>query len=241
MIKRNLGTAPSGIGVGVDARGGAVIDPTENVKALNEASVTRLDDLRIAEQRSVELVVTALERRLDSEIIHVKEMAHLNQEHQRQLDAAESARIDSIRQVDVLATATTAAQALTAIQTLQGTTNASAETLRVAVANQATTLAAQLTTTVAEINKRLSSLEASSYEGMGKQKVVDPQSERLAMMVENLTRMQSTGAGKTEGVSSTWAMIVAGIAVVAALFGMWNASRVTPQTVGSPSSYTAPR
>jgi hypothetical protein len=109
------------------------------------------------------------------------------------------------------------------------------------VANQATTLAAQLTTTVAEINKRLSSLEASSYEGMGKQKVVDPQSERLAMMVENLTRMQSTGAGKTEGVSSTWAMIVAGIAVVAALFGMWNASRPTPQTLGPPSSYTAPR
>jgi len=33
-------------GIGVDARGGAVIDPTENVKALNAAEAKRQDDLR---------------------------------------------------------------------------------------------------------------------------------------------------------------------------------------------------
>jgi hypothetical protein len=38
-------------GVGVDAKGGAVIDPTENVKALNAAEAHRQDGLRDAEAR----------------------------------------------------------------------------------------------------------------------------------------------------------------------------------------------
>jgi hypothetical protein len=178
-------------------------DPTKNVLDLAATSNLRQDDLREAERRFFE-----------SEISHVKELAALRELHQQRLDAAESARIDSIRQVDVLATATTAGQALTAIQALAQTQLTSAETLRGAVATTAATLAKQLEGTVAEFNKRLSTLEQSSYEGMGKQKMSDPQMEQMKEIVAGLVQSQAAGTGKTEGISSAWGILLGAAALI---------------------------
>lgn len=52
-------------GIGVDARGGAVVDPTENVKALNAAEAKRQDDLRNLEIRLQNALRDAETRRTD--------------------------------------------------------------------------------------------------------------------------------------------------------------------------------
>ncbi|HXE51261.1 MAG TPA: hypothetical protein VN663_22980 [Ramlibacter sp.] len=56
---------PGRPGIGVDARGGQVIDPTENVKALSEAANKRQDDLRTAEGKYQNAMRDAETRRLN--------------------------------------------------------------------------------------------------------------------------------------------------------------------------------
>jgi uncharacterized iron-regulated membrane protein len=193
-------------GMGVDASGGPVIDPTENVIALTKAEAHRQDDLRKAERRY-----------FMAQLRHVEKVGKYRTQHQAKMDAAESARIDSIRQIDMQATAATNAQQLTAIQTLAASTTASAEALRTAVANTATTIATQLSSTVAEFNKRLAALEQLSSERLGQQKVADPQMERLALMVEQLARSRAADTGKTAGLSAAWVGLLGVVSLIVGL------------------------
>ena len=70
-------------GPGVDAQGRPVVDPTQNVRELVVAAIERQDDLRI----------------LDSQ--WRDKMSARDLEHAREMRAAEAARIDAIRAVDV--------------------------------------------------------------------------------------------------------------------------------------------
>ena len=106
-------TKPGTPGVGIDARGGAVIDPTANVIALNEAAQKRQDDLREAEGR-----------RIDQALKHVEEMASLREHHAWELRESEAKRLDANRQVDVLA-----------VQTLATSTRALADSIAAQTAN----------------------------------------------------------------------------------------------------------
>jgi hypothetical protein len=212
-------------GMGVDASGGPVIDPTENVIALTKAEAHRQDDLRKAERRY-----------FLAQLRHVEKVGKYRTQHQAKMDAAESARIDSIRQIDMQATAATNAQQLTAIQTLAASTTASAEALRTAVANTATTIATQLSSTVAEFNKRLAALEQLSSERLGQQKVADPQMERLAKVVEDLARSQDRGTGKSEGLSQGWAILSGAILLALAIYGgVFKAAAVAPAPAADPT------
>jgi hypothetical protein len=198
-----------GRGLPVDAGGGPTVDPTQNVKDLSEASNIRQDDLR------------GLTKELfDAKITHVKEVMALRAEHQRMMDVAESARIDSIRQVDLTNTANAASQALTAIQTLATTQAASAETLRAQVANTATQVQATLNGVTQDFNKRIATLEQSSYEGVGKQKIADPASERTAMLVERLVAAQATGTGKSEGIGVAWVVLLGVVSLFGGVLGI---------------------
>lgn len=193
----------------VDYEGKPAVDPTQNVKDLADAAADRQDDLR-----------TLTKELFEAKCVHIKELGDLREKHQRQLARAESARLDSIRQVDREDVNKTAAQALGAIQILQAQTNTTAETLRAQVANTAATIANQLTQLFAESNKRLSALELSGSEGRGKQLVTDPQMDRLASLVEKLVTTQATGAGKSEGVSSSWAILLGVVGLLGGLLGI---------------------
>jgi hypothetical protein len=195
-------------GAGYSNRG-VPVDPTQNVKDLSEAANARQDDLR-----------NLTKELYDAKIACIKEMGDLRERHQRELDHAESERLDSIRQVDREDVNKTAAQALSAIQTLAATTNTTAETLRTQVATTAQATANTLTTITGEINKRLSALELTSSEGKGKQTVADPQMEKLTALVEMLARNQATGTGKSEGISMVGALIMGGVALIGGLLGI---------------------
>lgn len=196
-------------GLPADASGGPTIDPTQNVKDLSEQSNIRQDDLR------------ALTKELfDTKVEHVKEIGALRAVHQRELDKAESDRLNSIRQVDREEVIKTAGSAQTAIQTLASTAATTAETLRAQVAATANTFATQLATIVGDFNKRLSALELSSSEGKGKQTVADPQLEKLATLVEGLARTQATGTGKGQGINMAWVALLGVVSLLGGLLGI---------------------
>jgi hypothetical protein len=130
-------------GLGVDARGDPVIDPTANVLQLVEAAITRQDDLRKAESRRLEDLL-ALRAFYDAE-----------------LRKGEAARIDAIRAVDT-ASVTRAAEVAAA----------QAEALRnqVAAAAQASTVA--LAAALEPIQKDIADLRRLQYEQQGQKAAV---------------------------------------------------------------------
>jgi hypothetical protein len=195
-----------GTGLGVDYTGGPVVDPTVNVIALVEANAKAASALREADNRYYDEVMRNL-----------KEMNHLRAFHQRELDGAESARLDSIRQVDREDVNKTAVAAQAAITTLATTTNTMAETLRNQVATVAGVAESRQAAFAGDVNKRLSALELSSSEGKGKQTVSDPQMEKLTALVETLARNQVSGSGKSEGISWVGALIVGVVSVMGGL------------------------
>jgi hypothetical protein len=205
-------------GMGVDSRGGPVIDPTENVVALVKADKEGADEIRKLTDR---LVSDGMVHLRDMQVLraeHLKELIILNANHQEKMDAAESARLNSIRLVDAQQVQTAAQAAQTAIQTLANTTTTSAETLRSALATTATTIAAQLQSTVSRLEERISGLEKSSYTGAGRSAVSDPAMEQFMARVERLTQANNIGAGKSEGFNTSWAIVVAAAGIAIALY-----------------------
>jgi len=228
-------------GMGVDASGGPVIDPTENVIALNDAANRRQDDLREAERR-----LTTAEQGHTRELASVREghqndIAAIREQHSREMRQSESARVDANRATDLAAVGTAAAQALAAIQALAATATTTADTLRNTVAATALTAENRQVAFATDQNKRLSALELSMSEGKGKQTVADPQMERLSALVEQLARSRASDTGQRQGLSEGWKMVVAAVGLLAALnaLGMFNRSSApapaTPQVIYVPS------
>lgn len=183
--------------------GERTIDPTENVKALQEASNQRQDDLR---DDLKEYIVVRLES--------VEKIAQLRADHQKEIRAAETARIDSIRQVDVTAARTAEERQLTAIQVLATQAAANAENLRNTVNSTAATIAKQTSDTIGQLIERIAALEKSSYEGKGKSLYVDPVMENL------LAEMKAMRGTKSEGIGSVWAIIISLIGASGIIFGI---------------------
>jgi hypothetical protein len=196
-------------GVGVDAHGGAVIDPTANVQALSEASNKRQDDLR-----------EATNRLYDAKINHLEQTALLRAQHSQEMREAESDRLNSIRQVDVLAVSTAAERSLAAIQTLAVTTAANAENLRNALTATASTIAAQTANTVAGLSERITNLEKSSYDGKGKSTVADPQMVELIAEMRSLRTRAASEGGKQAGMSTMAGVILGAVTFVSTLLAI---------------------
>lgn len=215
-------------GVGVDAQGGPVVDPTANVQALSEASNKRQDDLRDAQN----VLLAAQIHRLESMAIlraeHAKEIRQLEAEHNASLRRAESARLDSIRAVDREDVSKTAAQVLNSVNTLATSAAATAETLR-----------NQRTADAADFSKRLGAVELALSEGKGKQTVSDPQMERLTALVESLSRTRAVDAGASTGSSDTIKMIALVISMFVGLILIGTFVFVT-QRQPAPVYYPAP-
>lgn len=132
-------------GLGVDAFGKPVIDPTKNVLDLVEAAVRRLDDL-----------------------------SKLREQHAREMRQAEKERIDAIRAVDVAASQQQQKDAEVRATALANTVAATAEANRSQVAAAATAAATSLAAALVPIQERLAELTRLQYEQQGqKQQVVE--------------------------------------------------------------------
>ena len=192
-------------GIGVDSKGGAVIDPTTNVLGLVESAVKRLDDMRGSN-----------EKYLEAETRHIREQAILRADYDKLLRENERARQEKVREVDVLGARTEADRAQAAIKALAESSAMTAETLRKTVETTALSQASQLDMKFAESNKRLAAVEQLLSEGRGKQTMSDPQLAELVTEMRTLRSLQAQGTGKDEGTSQVIGWIVA---LIGTLFG----------------------
>ncbi len=134
------------------------IDPTENVKALNEAAAKRQDDLRLYS-----------ERLMDAKIESLKEIVSLHAKHAAELADAEAKRLDAIRLVDVNAVSIASERAAAAALALATQVSQSAEALRTLVHTTAETALKAQTALIAALSERLTKLEQGSYQQAGGQ------------------------------------------------------------------------
>jgi len=186
MVKGNTPPGP-----GVDASGQAVIDPTANVIAILTAAVDRQDDLRDLGFSCIR-EVQALQREFDKER---REFAH-------EIRAAESARIDAIRTVDVAAVQRAAEVAAEAVQTLAAQVPITAEAVR-------TSLAAALGPILNDIGElRKVQYEQQGQKAAGDDPMVRALAEFRQFMIE--TQTQKDVAVEQKG-SNQWGI---GLAVI---------------------------
>lgn len=202
-------------GIAVDAQGGPVVDPTTNVLQLVNAAVDRLNDLRDSDFKWSQLLHSANERRLD-------EQMKLHSDFSDKLSLAESKRIDAIRAVDVSAVAVASERATQQAAVLANQVTTSADALRTLVATTAATMATQTQNLTTQFTDRLASLEKSQYENKGKSGLTDPMLQELIGEVRGLRDSRETSTGKASGMSTSWAMLIGAIGLIALLLGMWN-------------------
>lgn len=203
-------------GVGVDSRGNSVVDPTENVKALMEASIKSLMERGDLQGKIVDEKVLRMER----ELVNQEKISILRADHNREVRHMESDRVDKIRSVDVANAAATAAQLLSAVTTLATTAQATAETLRNQVAATAAAVASQTERVVNPIIERIALLEKSSYTGAGKMAVSDPAMADLVSEVRKFTTATAVTTGKAEGLSMSAAILLGMVALISSLVGI---------------------
>lgn len=125
-------------------------DPSANVLQLVGNATKYLEDLHKQGQQ-------ADKERLESAIVA----------SQRER-SAESERINSLRLVDVQAVATANDRAIKQAEVLATQVAASAEALRILVAQTASTIANQLAEVTNQLISRIAALEKAQYEGVGK-------------------------------------------------------------------------
>ncbi len=155
-------------GPSTDRHNEPVVDPTANVLSLVEAANRRQDDLRAKDKEIADIRHGHVELMQELRAVHQREFNTMREDHQRELSAKESARLDSIRQVDREEVAKTAAQANLAIATLAKQTTDLATTLQNTVANTAAAAETRRTADMSEVNKRVSALELASSATAGK-------------------------------------------------------------------------
>jgi cobalamin biosynthesis Mg chelatase CobN len=254
-------------GIAVDAHGGGVIDPTENVLYVIRAESRYQDAMREMSQRLEEAKIDGLNRVSEFRAAHVKEIAsaeslrvneqaRLIQQYEERLGLAEAKRIDAIRAVDVNAVAVASQRASDQASVLATQVSQTAEQLRTQVAQSAEALRSLVATTAATaqttlqqlvggLSARITTLEQAQYEGKGKSAYADPQLAELLTKVEVISRTQQIGAGKSEGVGTSWQVMVAivGIGIAAAAIFipmlMREAPTVSPQVIYAPAPAVA--
>jgi hypothetical protein len=199
--------------------GTPVIDPTANVIALNEAANRRQDDLRAETNRRIDTELACVKEIANIRAQHVHDMSQMRSDHAEKEAMAESKRLDAVRAVDVLAATNTAERAAAANQILAQQTAVNAENLRMALNTTATTIAAQMDTRFATITERIAALEKSSYEGQGKSKVADPAMEMLLAEVKSLRESRSEAGGKQDmsRYLTGAALVLAGVLIAGAV------------------------
>jgi hypothetical protein len=172
MTEYEIPAEARSVGPSVDRYGVPVADPTANVLDLVNAAIRRQDDLRGLEAQ------------------HLRELANLRAHYDERLRAAETARIDAIRAVDVGAVNRAAEVSATQAQTLATQVTVSAETLRTQVAAAATAASTALSAALEPIQKDIADLRRAQYEAQGqKTQVVETRDTSAAKTMNVNTLM----------------------------------------------------
>jgi ABC-type Na+ efflux pump permease subunit len=201
----------TGRGIGVDAFGGSVIDPTKNVLDLTAAANKRQDDLWDiralyigAEIRRLEEIVRRVEETSKLRSDFSAQMTDVHQHHDTSIHRMEQEKIAALRSIDEMVRITEANRNLQAVNELARQTT-----------NIREALASQMADSMAEVNKRLSAVELQQSEGRGKQTVADPMMVQLVEEVKALRGTSAQGSKNLIGYVSIGLSILIGLLVLA--------------------------
>ena len=181
-------------GLGIDATGGPVIDPTANVISLVQANKESADALRDMHDRCI----TAEIGQVRETVKWLEKVSEIHQTHDREIHRMEQEKLAAFRASDEAARLTEADRTLAAVQLVARSAETTAQDIRNVLTNTATTLAERDAARDREYNNRIAALEKANYEGAGKQAVVDPMMERLVDKIEMLVTSRDTGVGVRE-------------------------------------------
>jgi hypothetical protein len=206
--KRQKRGAPGGTGAGVDAMGGPVFDPTENVLDLVEKETGRQDDLR-------DWIVKYYDMKLDD----MEEMAILRDTHQKEVAVLRDMHARELRESDNTNSATAIGEIRSAAKELATVATSTASTLQSRVDATAATLGKAGAEQVGAVLTRVAALELAAAQGIGKQAVVDPMMATLLDEVKKLSGSGERREGKSSGINATIAVIITVVGFVGTSIG----------------------
>jgi hypothetical protein len=223
-------------GIGVDARGGAVIDPTKNVLDLVAAAIARQDDLRAASKELFDAKLASEEKLSELRYIHSVEVAkalsdqlnaeaRLRAEYDARLRDAESRRIDAIRLVDVNAVAEDRRRTGEQAVALATQVSQSADTVRALVASTKTSTDLSTNQITEALSRRITTLEQAGYQQAGQQKFQDPAFTALVAKVESLANSRTDLAGVSTGHTDVTGYVIVAVGMLIAAFAAFAAFR----------------
>ena len=234
-------------GIGVDAQGGQVVDPTKNVGDLVNALKEMLKELRTSDKELFDAKLKAVQdlgeqrSKYDRELLKVDAdrldaEARLRAEFSAAIAATEKTRVDSIRLVDTSAVAIANERATATAASLAKNAQDSAQVLSAQVTKSADDVRTLVKTTADEQSRnlqqqfsgiqtqftafstRLTALEQAGAEGIGKQKFQDPALAGAITEIRSLAQSIANTSGKDAGINTTWAL-VGTIVVMLLMFG----------------------
>lgn len=203
-VERDSGLSPNvQPGIGIDAAGGGVVDPTKNVEALVRALELTLDKLRTADTRRSDDLRLANDRRQDdlrdADNKRLLELATQKDRYDRQ--------IFDIQTVQVKTTSD-----LISAQLSKETGSLS---------NQINAATVQTQGLILTLSGRIDKLEQARYEGAGRASVQDPATAaaltQMAHSIQTLTDSKNTISGKSEGSGGVWLIIFAVLAALSSI------------------------
>lgn len=186
-------------GLGVDATGGPVVDPTENVLALVDVEKEHAKELRMSDKELSNARYDALKERLTLLSTHIVQFQ-------------DGMRDAETRRVDQLAT------------TRQDFQNTIRDMLAESVRTTSTLVSTQLVQIQATFDTRVSKLEAGAFTQAGKSSVSDPATAdaltKMAAAVGSLGSARDMTAGAGQGSDKTWAIMGAVAALILTAIGI---------------------
>ncbi len=166
-------------GIGIDAVGSPVIDPTKNVEDLVKANKEASAEVRSADQRFLDAQLRAMEKQQELAREHDRTFQNYARDieikHQSGMRDAETRRIDQLA------------------ATRQEFQNTIRDMLAESVRTTSTLVSTQLVQIQATFDTRVSKLEAGAFTQAGKSSVADPQlADFMRGMSQNINSLSST-------------------------------------------------
>jgi hypothetical protein len=210
---------PNVPGRGIDAFGGGVVDPTENVKDLVQADKESNALLRASEKERIDDLRRADKELARAQVQHTRQILALTTRYEDKLRVAEKGRIDAIRAVDVGAVAVAAERSSQQAAMLASQVTQSAEILRALVQSTASALENRLQSLSNGLTERLAAIEKTQYESKGRAELADPAVVALTEQVKTLAALASEKTGKETGWKAGTGWIVAIVSLVFLVMG----------------------
>jgi hypothetical protein len=201
-----LKTRRSESGIGVDAYGQQVIDPTKNVEDLVKALEIAIEKLRVADAKRLDDLRLADNRRLDDlRDAEAKRLAEL---------AAQKDRYD--RQIFDIQTVQ--------VKTTSDLISAQLSKETASLANQINAATVQNQGLILTLSERIGKLEQARWEVSGRSSVSDPAISdalrELSLGVHSLKTGEGKSGGKAEGIGAVGSLILGAVLVISALFSV---------------------